>query len=485
MSAPSASESTSPADALPVGALVCPEPDQRPDLWPWTVMRRENGALELGGCALPELAEEYGTPIFVMDRADLRGRANVWATAMAEEFWDGYGMAGGDAFYAGKAFLCADVIRTVSECGMGIDTASLGELTLALRAGAEPRMVGLHGNNKTDVEVETALNALNAAGERTGIARIFLDSPWEVTQVESIAARLGVVAPVMVRVKTGIHAGGNEYIATSHEDQKFGVSVAGGEAIAVAEAVLASEHLELRGFHNHIGSQINGTEAFEAAARIVMDLRTELAERTGVCVPEIDLGGGVGIAYTGADPEPTSPVVVARALATIVREESAAAGLPVPHVSVEPGRSVIGPTMVTLYRVGAIKDVIIDEGGTQRRYVSIDGGMSDNIRPALYGAHYTATVANRHVEGPLMRCRVVGKHCESGDIVVHDVDLPADLRAGDLLAVPATGAYGRSMASNYNLLTRPGVLAVEEGKAQWALRPETLEDLFATDPFLA
>ncbi|WP_254873011.1 diaminopimelate decarboxylase [Schaalia sp. Marseille-Q2122] len=485
MSAPSASDAASSADALPVGALVCPEPDQRPDLWPWTATRDEDGALELGGCALPELADTYGTPLFVMDRADLRGRANVWATAMAEEFWDGYGMAGGDAFYAGKAFLCADVVRTVTECGMGVDTASLGELTLALRAGADPRMVGLHGNNKTEAELEVALRAENAAGERAGIARIFLDSPWEVGQVEAIAARLGVVVPVMVRVKTGIHAGGNDYIATSHEDQKFGVSVAGGEAIAVAEAVLASEHLELRGFHNHIGSQIIGTEAFEAAARIVMALRAELAERTGVCVPEIDLGGGVGIAYTGRDPEPTSPVVVARALASIVREESAAAGVPVPHVSVEPGRSVVGPTMVTLYRVGAIKDVTIDEDGRQRRYVSIDGGMSDNIRPALYGAHYTAPRANRRCDGPVMRCRVVGKHCESGDIVVHEVDLPADLRAGDLLVVPATGAYGRSMASNYNLLTRPGVLAVEGGRAQWALRPETLEDLYATDPALA
>lgn len=467
------------AGEAPPGTLVCPEPAERPDLWPWTARRREDGALEIGGVALPDVARDFATPVYALDRADLRGRARVWTAAMAEEFWDGYGMAGGDAFYAAKALLCADVVDVVTSEGMGIDTASLGELAITLRAGADPARVGLHGNNKLDAEIEFALGA----GEGAGIARLFIDSPDEVARVESVAAGLGTTARVLVRLKTGIHAGGNEYIATSHEDQKFGVSVADGGAIEVVRAVLASPHLELLGFHNHIGSQIEGTDAFVAAARIVLDFRARVARELGVETPEVDLGGGVGIAYTGSDPVPTSAAEVARALAATVRSACGQTGTSVPHVSVEPGRSVVGPTTVTLYRVGAVKDVSL-EGGAVRRYVSVDGGMSDNIRPALYGAAYTATLADRAPSGPWLRSRVVGKHCESGDVVVHDVDLPADVAPGDLLAVPATGAYGWSMASNYNMFPKPGVLALEDGAARWILRPQTLADLMALDPGL-
>ncbi len=463
----------------PAGSLVCPEPEARPDLWPWTTRRDEDGALSVGGLSLAKIARDCATPVFVLDRADLRGRARVWATTMAEEFWDGYGMAGGDAFYAAKALLCADVADVVTGEGMGVDTASLGELAITLRAGVDPGRVGLHGNNKRDAEIELALEA----GEGAGIMRIFIDSLPEVAQVERIAAGRGATVHVMVRLKTGIHAGGNEYIATSHEDQKFGVSVADGSAMDVVRAILASPHLELLGFHNHIGSQIEGTQAFEAAARIVVDFRARVRDECGVEVPEIDLGGGTGIAYTGADPVPTSAAEVARALAAAVRNECEATRTSIPHVSVEPGRAVVGPTTVTLYRVGAIKDVTL-EGGAVRRYVAVDGGMSDNIRPALYGADYTATLANRAPSGSVQRCRVVGKHCESGDIVVWDVDLPSDIRADDLLAVPATGAYGWSMSSNYNMLTRPGIVAVEDANARWIVRPQTLADLMDLDPGL-
>ena len=456
-----------------VATLTCPTPDERPDLWPWSASR-EGGVLRVGGVDLTSVAADFGTPTFVLDVEAMRGRARVWASAMAEEFWDGYGMNGGDAFYAGKAFLSADVARLVAAEGLGIDTASLGELTLALRAGVDPSRIGLHGNNKSDAEIRLALEA--------GIHRIFIDSMDEVRQIERIAADLGVVAPVMVRLKSGIHAGGNEYIATAHEDQKFGLSLATGQAYEAVAAIKDAPHLDFRGLHSHIGSQIFGTEAFVEAARIVVDFAARVSGELGLDVPAIDLGGGVGIAYTGQDPIPTSPVEVARALATVVRERCAHHGLPIPHVSVEPGRSIAGPSMVMLYRVGVVKDVSLEDGGV-RRYVAIDGGMSDNIRPVLYDATYTATLANRDPAqaSSLARCRIVGKHCESGDIIIRDIDLPADIAGGDLLAVPAVGAYGYSMASNYNMLTKPGVLAVEDGSARWFIRPQTVDHLLALD----
>ncbi len=461
------------SETASVGTFTCPTPDERPDLWPWSASR-EDGVLRVGGVDLTSVAADFGTPTFVLDVEAMRGRARVWASAMAEEFWDGYGMSGGDAFYAGKAFLSADVARLVAAEGLGIDTASLGELSLALRAGVDPERIGLHGNNKSDAEIRLALKA--------GIHRIFIDSMDEVRQIERIAADLGVVAPVMVRLKSGIHAGGNEYIATAHEDQKFGLSLATGQAYEAVAAIKDAAHLDFRGLHSHIGSQIFGTEAFVEAARIVIDFAALLKAELSLDVPAIDLGGGVGIAYTGQDPVPTSPVEVARALATVVRERCAHHGLPIPHVSVEPGRSIAGPSMVMLYRVGVVKDISLVDGGV-RRYVAIDGGMSDNIRPILYDAAYTATLANRDPAqaSSLARCRIVGKHCESGDIIIRDIDLPADIAGGDLLAVPAVGAYGYSMASNYNMLTKPGVLAVEDGSTRWFIRPQTVDHLLALD----
>ena len=461
------------SETASVGTLTCPTPDERPDLWPWSASR-EGGVLRVGGVDLTSVAADFGTPTFVLDVEAMRGRARVWASAMAEEFWDGYGMSGGDAFYAGKAFLSADVARLVAAEGLGIDTASLGELSLALRAGVDPDRIGLHGNNKSDAEIRLSLEA--------GIHRIFIDSMDEVHQIERIAADLGVVAPIMARLKSGIHAGGNEYIATAHEDQKFGLSLATGQAYEAVAAIKDAAHLDFRGLHSHIGSQIFGTEAFAEAARIVIDFAALLKAKLGMDVLAIDLGGGVGIAYTGQDPVPTSPVEVARALATVVRERCAHHGLPIPHVSVEPGRSIVGPSMVMLYRVGVVKDVSLEDGGV-RRYVAIDGGMSDNIRPVLYDAAYTATLANRDPAqaSSLARCRIVGKHCESGDIIIRDIDLPADIAGGDLLAVPAVGAYGYSMASNYNMLTKPGVLAVEDGSARWFIRPQTVDHLLALD----
>ena len=476
-----------PAGEPPLGALACPEPEDRPDLWPTTARRTADGELALGGLTVSEILADAPSPVFVLDEADLRGRAASWSAAMAEEFWPNYGMAGGEAFYAGKAFLTTKVAQWVLEEGMGIDTASRVELAVGLaglekvdgyEATTRARRLGLHGNGKTPAEVTTAV--------RHRVGHLVIDSPEEVDYAVAAVHELrrsGDFGPaerarVMVRLTTGIHAGGHEYISTAHEDQKFGLSVSTGAARRTIDAIMAAEELELAGLHSHIGSQILDLAGFREAVGVVLGLRHEIAVDTGHLCPEIDLGGGYGIAYTGADPVAPSPAQVARALAEAVRETCERLGDEVPTVSIEPGRAVAGPTTVTLYTVTGLKRVELGAGAS-RLYVSIDGGMSDNIRPALYEAAYTALVANRRPDpqAGLVRSRVVGKHCESGDVVVRDVDLPTDLAVGDVLGVPATGAYGRSMASSYNLFTRPGVRWVLEGESGWVLRPETIEDL--------
>ena len=476
-----------PAGEPPLGALACPEPEDRPDLWPTTARRTADGELALGGLTVSEILADAPSPVFVLDEADLRGRAASWSAAMAEEFWPNYGMAGGEAFYAGKAFLTTKVAQWVLEEGMGIDTASRVELAVGLaglekvdgyEATTRARRLGLHGNGKTPAEVTTAV--------RHRVGHLVIDSPEEVDYAAAAVHELrrsGDFGPaerarVMVRLTTGIHAGGHEYISTAHEDQKFGLSVSTGAARRTIDAIMAAEELELAGLHSHIGSQILDLAGFREAVGVVLGLRHEIAVDTGHLCPEIDLGGGYGIAYTGADPVAPSPAQVARALAEAVRETCERLGDEVPIVSIEPGRAVAGPTTVTLYTVTGLKRVELGAGAS-RLYVSIDGGMSDNIRPALYEAAYTALVANRRPDpqAGLVRSRVVGKHCESGDVVVRDVDLPTDLAVGDVLGVPATGAYGRSMASSYNLFTRPGVRWVLEGESGWVLRPETIEDL--------
>ncbi|ERH24851.1 diaminopimelate decarboxylase [Actinomyces johnsonii F0542] len=476
-----------PTGEPPLGALACPEPEDRPDLWPTTARRTPDGELALGGLTVSEILANAPSPVFVLDEADLRGRAASWSAAMAEEFWPGYGMAGGEAYYAGKAFLTTTIARWVLEEGMGIDAASRGELAVSLAAlqevdGAEATTsatrVGLHGNGKTQAEIAVALTH--------HLSHLVLDSLEEVELAVRAVRDLrasGVYGPeetgkVMVRLTTGVHAGGHEFISTGHEDQKFGLSVHAGIARQAIDAIIAAPELELHGLHSHIGSQILDLTGFREAARVVVALRHEVAVSTGVIVHELDLGGGYGIAYTGADPVPPSPAQVAQTLAETVRELCIELGDPVPSVSVETGRSVSGPSTVMLYTVTGLKRIALDDGAS-RLYVSVDGGMSDNIRPALYKAAYTALVANRRPDpaAELTRARVVGKHCESGDILVRDVDLPADLAVGDVLAVPAVGAYGRCLASNYNLFTRPGVRWVREGESGWILRPETIEDL--------
>jgi diaminopimelate decarboxylase len=428
-----------------------------PRLWPRTVTRTDAGALAVGGMDVREIAETHGTPAYVLDEADFRGRCREFAAAFGDC----------DIYYAGKAFLCRAVVRIIAEEGLFLDVCSGGELAVALAAGMPPERLGFHGNNKSVAELTRAVEA--------GVGRIIVDSFHEIERLTVIARERGVRPQVLIRVTVGVEAHTHEYIATAHEDQKFGFSLAGGAAFAAALKILDEDVLELRGLHSHIGSQIFDTGGFEVSARRVLGLQARIRDARGVELPELDLGGGFGIAYTSQD-DPAEPADLAKRLGKIVEDECGMARLAVPHLSIEPGRAIVGPAMFTLYEVGTVKDV---DG--IRSYVSVDGGMSDNIRAALYDASYSATVAGRASTAGPMLARVVGKHCEAGDIVVKDEFLPADVRPGDLLAVPGTGAYCRSMASNYNHVPRPPVVAVAEGAARVVVRRETEDDLLALD----
>jgi diaminopimelate decarboxylase len=428
-----------------------------PQLWPATVARSADGVLRVGGVPVSDLAAEYGTPAYLLDEADLRARCREVITAFA----------GADVYYAGKAFLCKAVARIIAEEGLGLDVCTGGELAVALAAGFPPERIGFHGNNKAPAELAAALDS--------GVGRIILDSFHEIDRLTGLARERGVRPKVMIRVTVGVEAHTHEYIATAHEDQKFGFSLAGGAAFAAAAQVLEEGVLDLIGLHSHIGSQIFDTSGFEVSARRVLELHARLRDAYGVELPELDLGGGFGIAYTTAD-DPAAPTELAKRLDKIVEDECEAQSLAVPRLSIEPGRAIIGPAVFTLYEVGTVKDV---DG--IRTYVSVDGGMSDNIRTALYDAAYSAALASRASTAPPMLARVVGKHCESGDVVVQDEFLPADVQPGDLVAVPGTGAYCRSMASNYNHQPRPPVVAVADGSARVIVRRETEDDLMALD----
>lgn len=329
----------------------------------------------------------------------------------------------------------------------------------------------MHGNNKSVTELATALEA--------GVGRIIIDSLDELDRIIELCEANDWHASVMVRVTPGVEAHTHEYIATAHEDQKFGFSITNNQAMVAMVRCHYDPHITLLGIHSHIGSQIFDTGGFEVAARRTMKLLSQFTDATATQLPELDLGGGFGIAYTSQD-SPSTAQELASSLREIVAHEARGHAMAEPRLSVEPGRAIVGPSTMAIYTVGTVKPVDL-EGGAQRIYVSVDGGMSDNIRPALYAAEYSAVLANRTSQAETVLCRVVGKHCEGGDILVHDVFLPADVHPGDLLAVPASGAYSRSMASNYNHIPRPPVVVVNGGEAKVLLRRETLDDLMALD----
>jgi diaminopimelate decarboxylase len=428
-----------------------------PAIWP-AGSARVDGALQLGGCDVRELIFAHGSPLYVLVEDDVRARCRGYRAAFGEST---------DIYYAAKAFLSKAVARWVLEEDLSLDVATGGELATALAAGFPAERILVHGNNKSTPELQAALDAR--------VGRIVIDSDYEIARLAHAAEGMGVRQKVLVRVTVGVEAHTHEFIATAHEDQKFGFSLASGAALEAVRRVLASPSLELVGLHSHIGSQIFDTAGFEVAAHRVVGLLASIRDALGVELAELDLGGGLGIAYT-PDDDPAEVGEVAKQLRAIVERECAAASLQVPRLAFEPGRAIIGPAGVTLYEVGTIKDV-----DHLRTYVSVDGGMSDNIRTALYDAAYTCVLASRTSEAPPMLARVVGKHCEAGDIVVRDTWLPADLAAGDVLAVAATGAYCRSMASNYNAVPRPPVVAVQGGNSRILLRRETMADLLALD----
>lgn len=437
-----------------------------PNVWPRNLVRGTDGVVSVAGIAVTDLAAQFGTPLFVIDEDDFRSRCREIAGAFG----------GGEyVHYASKAFLCSEIARWVHQEGLSLDVATGGELAVALHADFPAERITVHGNNKSVDELTVAVQA--------GVGHIVLDSEIEIERLEAVAGAAGVVQDVFVRVTPGVEAHTHEFISTAHEDQKFGLSLASGAAMAAVRKVFATDNLRLVGLHCHVGSQIFDVAGFEIAARRVIGLLRDVVAEFGVDktaqISIIDLGGGLGISYLPHD-DPPPMQELADKLKVIMKNESAAVGLPTPTLVVEPGRAIAGPGTITLYEVGTVKDVATS-ATAHRRYVSVDGGMSDNIRPALYAAEYDARLVSRVSDAPATLARIVGKHCESGDIIVRDTWVSDDITPGDLLAVAATGAYCYSMSSRYNMLRRPAVVAVKDGNARLILRRETIEDLLSLE----
>ncbi|WOF22129.1 diaminopimelate decarboxylase [Microbacterium betulae] len=449
---------TTPADPNDLAAGV----------WPASAARDADGAIELAGMPATALVREFGTPLVVIDEDEARRRAAETLRA----FTGAAARRGGEArvYYAGKAFLSAEIARWMVEAGLNVDVCSGGELAVAIAAGVPAARIGFHGNNKQVWELERAVTA--------GVGTIIVDSFIEIERIAAIAERIGATQTVLVRVNSGVHAETHHFLATAHEDQKFGFALAAAEE-AVAR-IRELPRLAFAGLHCHIGSQIFGLAGFRESASRVIELHARLRE--GGDVPLLNLGGGFGIAYTRAD-DPSPIDGLADGIVGVVADECAVRGIPLPALAFEPGRSIIGPAGVTLYEVGTTKPVAVPtgDGEAERLYVSVDGGMSDNARPALYGAQFSARIASREGTGAPALVRVVGMHCESGDVVVDHEYLPGDVVPGDLLAVPATGAYTVPLASNYNHVPRPPVVAVRAGRARVIVRGETIDDLLARD----
>jgi diaminopimelate decarboxylase len=409
--------------------------------------------------------KEYGSPLFVIDQADFYLRTNAWRSAIS------YAFENSQLYYAAKSFISVEVAKWLKELKVGLDVCSGGELAVALAADFPAADIEFHGNNKSEVEITAAMKA--------GVGTIVIDSFDEISRVSKIAKELNKVQKIYLRLTPGIDAHTHEFISTAHEDVKFGFSIASGAALDAIEKCMAQSSLNLVGIHCHIGSQIFEVDGFKAAAQRLVGVLATFRDKYSKELPELNIGGGYGIAYTKAETA-IAPEVVIPAIATVIKDECAKAKLSIPRISIEPGRAIVGPTTTTIYLVGTTKSVTLDSGA-ERRYVSVDGGMSENIRPALYGATYSAFLANRTSSAKNISSRIVGKHCESGDILISEIDLPSDIKSGDLLAIPATGAYGRSMASNYNHIPRPAVVAVINGTARQILRRENESDLLNLD----
>jgi len=416
-------------------------------LLPESAALADDGWLTIGGCHLGALVEEFGTPLFVYDEDHLRGRCREAVAAFGA----------GRVIYATKAFLCRAMARLAYEEGLLLDVSTGGELHVALAAGVPASACVLHGNNKSEEELRFAIEA--------GIGRIIVDSFDELDRLEHLhQAGLGPVPDVLIRVTPGVHAHTHEFISTGQDDSKFGFNLGNGDAARAVARAAASEAVNLVGTHCHIGSNVFRADSFARAAEVMAAFAAE------VDLPQLVLGGGLGVAYTSDEEAPSIST-----WASVLLDACRALGVRA-DVFVEPGRSIVADAAVTAYTVGTIKDI-----PGVRTYVAVDGGMSDNPRPVLYGSGYEALLARAPFAERTRRVRVVGKHCESGDVLLNEADVPADLAVGDVLVTPVTGAYGQSMGSNYNRIRRPAVVFTSGGSARLVVRRETFDDLLATD----
>ncbi|MHC9291879.1 diaminopimelate decarboxylase [Mycobacterium sp. LTG2003] len=425
-----------------------------PSIWPLTTGVDAQGRVTVGRVALTDIADEFRTPAYVLDEADFRSRAQRYREALR----------GCEVVYAGKSLLTTAVARWVSEEGLGLDVCSAGELATALAGGVTPERIVLHGNAKSCDELRNAVDV--------GVGRIVLDSSIEIAYLAGLVRKR---QRVLIRVTPGIDIAGHRAVATGVCDQKFGFTLADRQAAHAAARVLATPQLELVGLHCHIGSQVVDPLHYgEAIKRLITEM-ADIRHAHGVVLTELNIGGGHGVRYVDGE-----AALDLAALAGVIDEAldsvCTAERFPRPRVVVEPGRAISARAGVTLYRVCGVKS---QPGG--RTFVAVDGGMSDNPRVGLYGAKYTVTLANRHALGPTMKVTVAGRHCEAGDEIIRDVDLPADIHPGDLLAVACTGAYHHSMASTYNMVGRPPVVAVRDGATRLLVRRETTADLLARD----
>lgn len=427
---------------------------------PGTMRVNHRNHLEIGGCDAVELAQEFGTPLYVLDEAHVRAQCRKYRNAFAQYY------SNSEVIYAGKALLTSALCRIIDQEGLSLDVVSGGELFTAVSAGFPPERIYFHGNNKSPAEVRD--------GIRYRVHRFVVDSLDELRMVNTIAQEEGRVVDILLRITPGVEAHTHTYIRTGQRDSKFGFDVTDGVALAATREALQLANVRLMGFHCHIGSQIFDVESFRATVEVMFEYMAAVRHETGYVTSELDLGGGMGIRYTDED-APLEPEAYVRVLAEAVRTEAERHDLRQPKVMIEPGRSIVGEAGTTLYTVGVIKDV-----PGIRRYVAVDGGMYENPRVALYQAKYSALVANKAQAKAAEVVSVAGKCCESGDMLIWDLPLP-ELEAGDILAVLSTGAYNYSMASNYNRLPRPAMVLVSEGRAQLIVRRETYADLVAFD----
>ncbi len=437
---------------------AAPGPGGAPSVWPRTAVLDGGALVEVGGVAAGDLVARFGTPLHVLDRAELVGRMRAYRDAFA----------GDEVVYAAKALCVTGVLQLAAAEGLGVDVAGGGELATALHARVPPARIWLHGNDKSVPELRAAVEA--------GVGRIVADGFDDLARTDALARALGVRQPVLLRITPGVEAATHRAIATAGEDAKFGFSLSTGEARRAVDRTLALPGLDLRGLHCHVGSQVVDLDAFALAAERLVGLLADVRDRHGRTLPELNLGGGLGIRYLAGDPEVPLPDY-ATALREAVAKACTVHDLPVPRLVVEPGRSIAGPAGLTLYTVGTVKEV-----PGVRTFAAVDGGMGENPRPALYGARYTFAPAGRgRAAGAVRPTTVAGRHCESGDLLGIDVPLPVDLAAGDLLAMAATGAYAQSMASTYNRFPRPPVVLVGDGDARVLVRGETVAEVLSRD----